>query len=424
MTLRPLLTAAVLILSACVVPSGGDGGSGGGAATGGGGAATGGGAGGGSASGPTWYKDVLPVVQARCLGCHVNGGIAPFPLDSYAAASAMSGAMADAVVNKRMPPWLADESCAGPYRDSRALSAAEIQVIDAWAQAGAPEGNPADAPPPLMGTGDALPRVDATLQMPVAYTPSATLTDDYRCFIVDPAVAGTTVVAGYDILPGNKTVVHHVIVYVVKRAAAQTKDAEDTTAGWQCFGGADVTTSATLGAWAPGGSAVVYPANTGIRIQPDEVLAMQVHYNTANGRAPDQTSMKLMYGTGTETNAYLLPLVASGFSIPANAVDYSYSRAFPNQFGIPIKLYGFLPHMHTKGKKISLRGGAANDCLVDIPRWDFHWQTQYFRQSPYTLAAGQSLTMSCTWDNPTGTRVTWGEGTDDEMCFAYVYATP
>lgn len=417
---RCLVVVVAVLTTACLNATGP--GTGGGAGGNGGGSAAGGGT--GTPTGPTWYKDVLPIVQTRCLGCHVNGGIAPFPLDSYASASAMAGAMANAVTARRMPPWLADETCSGPYRGSKALPAADITTINQWVEAGALEGNPADAPPPPMGTGDALPRVDATLQMPEAYTPSATLTDDYRCFIVDPAVAQTTVVSGYDILPGNKTVVHHVIVYVVSRTTAQAKDAEDTTPGWQCFGGANISSTATLGAWAPGGSAVVYPAGTGIRIQPGDVLAMQVHYNTANGRSADQTSMKLMYGTGTETNAYLLPLVASGFSIPANAQDYSYSRSFPNQFGIPIKLYGFLPHMHTKGKKISLRGGAANDCLVDIPRWDFHWQTQYFRPSPFILPANQSITMSCTWDNPTANRVTWGEGTDDEMCFAYVYATP
>lgn len=422
MTLRLFALSSALFLVACgrLTTIGPDGG-----ATGGGTGGTGGGTGGGTAAtGPTWYKDVLPVVQSNCLGCHVNGGIAPFPLDSYAAASSMAGAMANAVVNKRMPPWLADEACSGTFRDSKALTAAEIQVIDAWFQAGAPEGNPADAPPPPMGTADALPKVDATLQMPTAYTPSASLSDDYRCFIVDPALGGTKVVTGYDILPGNKNVVHHVILYVVSRTAAQAKDAQDATPGWECFGGADVSTTATLGAWAPGGSAIVYPATTGIRIGAGDVIAMQVHYNTANGVGPDQTSLKLMYGTGAETNAYLLPLVNSSFAIPPNARDYASSKSFPNTFGFPIKLYGFLPHMHTLGKKISLRAGAANDCLVDIPRWDFHWQTQYFRKQPYTLPSGQAVTMSCTWDNTTAGTVTWGEGTSDEMCFAYVYATP
>ena len=91
-------------------------------------------------------------------------------------------------------------------------------------------------------------------------------------------------------------------------------------------------------------------------------------------------------------------------------------------FGFPIKLWGFLPHMHTKGRAISM---VANDtdCLVDVPKWDFHWQTQYFRRSPYQLPANGKLTMKCSWDNPTNATVRWGEGTNDEMCFAFMYAT-
>lgn len=381
-----------------------------------------GGAGGGSAAvtGPTWYKDVLPITQVSCNGCHVAGGIAPFALDTYEAARLKAPLMADAVTHKRMPPWLASQECGGPFVGDRSLTAEQIAVINQWFQAGALEGNPADAPAPV-GAAEMLAKVDLSLQMTQAYTP--TLKDDYRCFIVDPQLAQEQVVTGYDVIPGSKAVVHHVIMYLVPRAAAQAKDAEDTTPGWECFGGANVNTEGTLGAWAPGGAAVRFPAGTGIRVGTGQVLAMQVHYNTENAVQADQTSVKLMYGTGTERSAYLLPLVADNFAIPANGVNYAHSEDFPNNFGFGINVWGFLPHMHTKGKKISLTAGTANDCLVDIPRWDFHWQTQYFRKTAYNLPRGASVHLNCTWDNPTASVVRWGEGTSDEMCFAFIYAT-
>lgn len=220
--------------------------------------------------------------------------------------------------------------------------------------------------------------------------------------------------------------VHHVILYAVKRADALAEDAKDTTAGWQCFGGVGIDSTGALGAWAPGGSAVVYPFGTGIRLEPDQVLAMQMHYNTDNGSEADTTSVKLQYGTGGETAAYLLPLAARRFSIAPGAVGYSYSQRFGNTFGFPLKLYGFLPHMHTLGKSISMHAGTTSmdSCLVEIPRWDFHWQTQYFREKPYTLEPSAAVELRCAWDNPTTRTVTWGEGTSDEMCFAFVYATP
>jgi hypothetical protein len=372
------------------------------------------------ASGPTWYKDVLPITQVSCAGCHVSGGIAPFALDTYELARPMALAIANAVENRRMPPWPASATCGGPFVGDRSLTPAQIDTISRWAATGAAEGNKADAPPPAPAV-EQLARVDATLQMPQPYTP--TLQDDYRCFLLDPALASEKVVTGYDILPGNKKVVHHVIFYIVPRAAAVAKDAADPAPGWQCFGGANVTTEGTLGAWAPGGAAVTFPAGTGIRVKPGQVLAMQVHYNTDNGAEPDQTSVKLQYGTGGERSAYLVPLVADNFNIPAGAVNFAHSEPFPNTLGFDINVWGFLPHMHTLGKRISITAGTSDDCLVEVPRWDFHWQTQYFRKTAYRVPNGAKLKLSCSWDNTTSRAVTWGEGTGDEMCFAFIYAT-
>lgn len=412
MSNRLLVSLSVLAVAACgKAPMTG---------TGGGTGGSGGSGGGNQLTGVTYYKDVLPITQVSCNGCHTAGGIAPFALDSYEAARGKAALMSDAVKNKRMPPWPASKDCGGTFVGDRTLSDAQIATIESWFFDDAPEGNPADAPAPIDATTDQLPKVDFEGKMAAPYTPE--IKDDYRCFIIDPALTQGKTVTGYDILPGSKKVVHHVILYIVDRNTATTKDNQDAKAGWECFGGADVSTAGALGAWAPGGAAIVYPSRTGIRMKTTEVLAMQVHYNTDNGSEADETSVKLMYGTGTETQAYLIPLVADNFAIPASAVDHRHSEDINNTLGFPIKLWGFLPHMHTKGRAISM---VANDtdCLVDVPKWDFHWQTQYFRRSPYQLPANGKLTMKCSWDNPTNATVRWGEGTNDEMCFAFMYAT-
>ncbi len=413
--MRALCLSTLVVLSACGSPSttGAGGGGGGSTATGGGG---------GVAASVTWYKDVAPIVQRSCLGCHAAGGIGPFSLESYAQAQPMAGALANAVASKRMPPWMPSATCGGPFIGARVLPQAEIDTISAWASAGAPAGAPADAPAPPDGGVATLPQVDATLAMPEPYTPSATLTDDYRCFILDPAITGTKQVTGYDIAPGQRAEVHHVILYVVDRAAAKAQDALDATPGWQCFGGAGVSSSGALGAWAPGSGAVIYPTG-GITLKASQVLAMQIHYNTTAGvRVADTSHVKLMYATSPVTTAFLLPLVGDGFVIPPSATGYSYTKAFPNQYGLPIKIWGLLPHMHTLGKHITLRG-AGDACLVDIPQWDFHWQQSYFTAAPHVINAGQQLSIECTWDNPSTRTIRWGESTSDEMCFAYVYAT-
>lgn len=413
------------VSGACAANSGTGGGSAmGGGSTGGG--STAGGSSGGSAQVTTsFYRDVLPITQVRCAGCHRMGGIGPFPLENYAQSKPMAAAMKSAVVAKRMPPWMPDNSCGGPFVDDRTLSQSQIDLIAKWADEGAPEGNPADAPAPPGPVGQ-LPRVDATLTMTEAYTPSATLSDDYRCFLIDPALAANRFVTGYDIQPGVAAEVHHVIVYIVDRNAARTRDMNEAGPGWTCFGDSGLQSPGPIGAWAPGTGAVIFPSNTGIQLTSSQALAMQIHYNTNNGvRLPDQTGIRLMYAAqgASPTAAYLLPLVADGFMIPPNATDYTYSETFPNPTrALTIRIWGLMPHMHTLGKRITIKG-PADACLVDIPRWDFHWQQQYFRMTPFSVPPSGSITMSCTWDNPTTRAVRWGEGTNDEMCFAYVYAT-
>jgi hypothetical protein len=231
-------------------------------------------------------------------------------------------------------------------------------------------------------------------------------------------------VVGYDIAPGDQRVVHHVVLYLANRTAAVAKDAEDAAPGWSCFGGANVQTTGVLGAWAPGGEPVRFPEATGIRLGTDTVIAMQVHYNTRNGFLPDQTGVRLMYGLGTELPATLVPLTAAGFRIPAGATGYAYDQSFPNFAGRPVRLWGSMPHMHTRGRSIRLTIEPDDTCVVDVPQWNFHWQLQYFRPSPLILGANDALKLSCAWDNPTDRALTWGEGTADEMCFAFVYVSP
>lgn len=376
----------------------------------------------------TWYRDVLPIVQANCLGCHATGQIAPNALDTYAAAKPQAALMAADVKSRRMPVWKPDPACGGPFVGQRILTQEQIDTIDAWATQGAPEGNPAEG----LGAFDAgslgLPRVDATIAMTEPYTPSASLSDDYRCFVIDPGLTASKFVTGYDIQPGVRPEVHHVILYAVDRTKALAKDAAEAGPGWTCFGGANINNAMPIGAWAPGMPAVTYPSGTGIELKANQVLAMQVHYNMdAHVRAPDVTSAKLMYATGSVTAAYLVPLVDDGFSIPPGVTNYTppnHPMAFPNTYGFPIKVYGFLPHLHQLGQRITVKG-PNDQCLVDIPQWDFHWQQQYFRrQPPVELKDGEALTLSCTWNNSTSRTVTWGEGTSDEMCLTFIYATP
>jgi hypothetical protein len=329
--------------------------------------------------------------------------------------------MAGAAAARRMPPWMPDDGC-GSYVGSRRLSQTEIDTLTAWSEAGAPEGNPADAPPPPVATGT-LPWVDVTLTAGADYTPKSVPTDDYRCFMMDPGLTQDRDVIGYDILPGVRSQVHHVILYVAPKAQAQAQEDGEAGLGWTCYGGPGTSSVKMLGGWVPGSGATRFPTGTGIRLKAGEVLVVQIHYNTSQQLPrPDRTVTKLQYSAQpVPTVATFVSLAEGDFSIPPRSTGYSASNTLVAS--ISAKVYGVLPHMHQLGKSIRVENTTRSQCYVNIPRWDFHWQQLYFFPQPVQVGFQDTLKLTCTWDNYTDQTVTWGEGTSDEMCLNYFYVT-
>lgn len=376
----------------------------------------------------TWYGDVEPIVQRSCLGCHVEGGIGPFSLESYEMAKTYAPEIRAHVRARVMPPWMPSDDCS-PLRDSRRLADDEVETITGWVEQGTHEGDPADHEEPTVRAG--LSRVDLELEMAEGYVPNEDLDDDYRCFVLDPALTEDRFITGIDILPGQRALVHHVLLFPASAADAAALDAAEPGPGWTCFGGPGTDSIAALGAWAPGTPPSDYPEGTGVRLAAGDVVVMQVHYHLDNAPpAPDRTRVQLRLESSVEQVATMFPLFHDGFAIPPGSQGYSDGMSIDigllGQVAPNARLHGVLPHMHTLGRRIRFGvEGASDICLVDIPAWDFHWQQAYFFEEAggVGLTGGGSLVLECTWDNPTSSTVRWGEGTNDEMCLVYLYVT-
>ncbi len=379
-----------------------------------------------ASDGITWNKDVLPIVQSACQGCHTDGGIAPFTLKTYADAKQYATMIKSEVENRLMPPWLPKAGC-GEFVDDRHLNDDQIAIFTKWVETGSAEGDPADAP--SVGTKQqGLASVDATLMPKSVYTPIGDPSDpkkldDYHCFVVDPALTKDKYLVGFEVLPGVTREVHHVLLYPATKADVMKASNNQPDAGWTCFGGPGTGGSAILGGWVPGMVANKFPAGTGIQMKTDDLIVMQVHYNLLNGPpAPDRTTIKLDYADAPVAKpATMLPILDAKFVIPPKTTDHT--DTVPLKVPVDVHIRGVLPHMHTLGKQISLKIDDA--CLIDIPKWDFHWQQSYYFTNPdgILVKAGQTATLSCTWSNPGSTEVRWGESTTDEMCLSYVYLT-
>lgn len=384
---------------------------------------------------PTYTEHVRPILSRACVQCHVEGELAPMALDSYERVAPLSVAIARAVRSREMPPYPVDNSGAcNTFRSVVTLSDDEIALIERWSAAGAPEGDRSIAEPPVAEP----PRLSGTVHEIAAaepYTPDATLPDDYRCFIVDaPIASGPYFVTGFDVIPGQRREVHHVIVYHPQNEEAVTQaralDAAQAGLGYQCFGAAGVPASA-VAAWAPGGGATHFPSGVGVQLQGGRPLILQMHYNTAAGVTPDRTRVQLEVGSDGVTPGRFIPMVDTALSLAPrmSSVSAGASLRLADRGNVrtPLRVFGVFPHMHTLGRTLRLeiqRNDGSRECIVDVPRWNFHWQRLYFHARPIRLDPTETLQIRCTYDTSTrDTPTVWGEGTADEMCVAGVFVS-
>lgn len=406
---------------------------------------------GSSSSGPvTYWKSIKPIADSKCTGCHVAGGIAPFTLGSYEDFTSHSDMVRVAVASRIMPPWPPGGGCSD-YQYDRSLTDDQIKTITDWIDAGTPEGDPNDYKPGAPPAGG-LSRVDVTAQIPMPYKPTMA-PDEYRCFLLDWPETATKFVSGFRANPGNAAIVHHVIAFLAQPAdvaAYQQLDDSDPAPGWLCFGGPGGPNGGAsarwVGAWAPGSLGADYPDGTGLRIEPGSKIVLQVHYNLTNDNGqPDQTSVDFKVDDSVQKEALIQPWANPSWVqqktmvIPAGAGDQMYNWTFdPSPYwgyitnnvipaNQPVTMWSAALHMHTRGTHAELdilHADGTKDCMLNIPRWDFHWQGSYAFTQPKTYNPGDQLYLECHWDNSDSTMArNWGEGTSDEMCLGAFYVT-
>lgn len=443
-------------------------------------------------NGPTYHADTRPILERKCVGCHRTGSIGPFALDTYQGVVDVQAAVAASIASGTMPPWQAEGTC-NTYANSIDLTDDERAVLLEWLDTGAAEGDPETAAPLPEPPTPFVP--DVLWPLPESYTPAAA--DDYRCQLIDPAITEASYVTGFVAQPDKTEVVHHVIAYRIGAddvPTFQQMDAQFDGPGWPCYGGPtapgfrtvdiDITGLSIselvamlengdaidalggfgwLGSWAPGGFGAAFPEGTGLRIEPGDQIAVQMHYNTLAGTAEDRSSIGVTLASEVERPAMVmpytnpawvvdLPIIGPPMTIPAGAPDTTHSYGFDgdgplfdyvrNRLDLPgdspLLVRSVAHHMHTlgtAGNQTLLHADGTETCLVDIASWDFDWQARYIFDEPVMIGLDDELMLSCSWDNTAANQLTvdgqrlepqdveWGEGTRDEMCLGILYLT-
>jgi hypothetical protein len=379
-------------------------------------------------TGPVYYGQVDDILNRNCASCHTSDAtdrLAPFALETYdeAVLAAETAPIAYAVMERIMPPFYADDSgdCQ-TYKDNPWLTDDEIATLVAWSNGDRAMGNIDDASPPA-ALLPSLAQVDATLDPGVEFLPDQQMADDFRCFIIDPALTTDKFMTGYHVKPGNQTVVHHVIAYVPNNETAEAQaialdDASPTVPGYECRGDAGVPSTWLVG-WAPGGGAGYLPDGVGLRVPAGRKLVVQMHYNlAASNGLPDRTTIDLDFVDSVTKEGTIVQLPAPVNLPPGQpAAEAVLTYRIPDIIGSR-QLWSAGFHMHQRGLGgTNLRRLDDGACLSTLVNWSFHWQHSYRYEQPITISGGETIQLTCLFDTTEETQtITWGEGTGDEMC--------
>jgi thiol-disulfide isomerase/thioredoxin len=367
----------------------------------------------------TYHNQISRIVQNNCLECHRTGGVAPFSLATYEEVKSHAGMIRKQVEREVMPPWFAapaKDSTHSPWLNDRSLTAQDKSDLLAWLASDKPVGNPAEAPiARVYPTGWEIGQPDLVVQLPQPVQIKATGTMPYQNVRVETTLTEDKWVQGYEIIPTDREVVHHVIVRVAEKG--KKKGDGDERDGF-------------FAAYVPGNTHALFPDGFAKKLPAGATVSFQIHYTPSGKATTDQLKFGMIFAKEPPHHTiHVAGLANALINIPPGAPNHLETTQITLPFDTTI--LSLLPHFHLRGKaaryEAKLPDGTER-ILLDVPRYDFNWQLKYAFAEPVTLPRGTTLTFSAWYDNSTGNPanpdatkpVRWGQQTFEEMMLGYV----
>jgi hypothetical protein len=363
----------------------------------------------------TFSKDVAPILYQKCVECHRPSGIAPMSLVDYKDVRPWAKSVRERVVDRSMPPWFADPKH-GEFANNPSLSQAEINMVSAWVDAGAPKGDEKDLPPvPKFVEGWTIGKPDVILSMKEEHSVPAEGVVPYLYFTIPTNFTEDKWVQAVEIKPGDRRVVHHVIASLSDPGLTGSAARQARSGG--------------LGGITPNKTGIVYPPGTARFVKAGSNIVLQMHYTTIGEATKDRTSVGLIFakerpkrvlGGGNALNAR--------FVIPAGAGNHEVKSS--TTFQQDTYLTALMPHMHVRGKDFTytvVYPDGKSEIILHVPKYDFNWQLTYELKKPLFLPKGTRLDCVAHFDNSTRNKynpdpskeVRWGDQTWEEMMIGW-----
>jgi tetratricopeptide (TPR) repeat protein len=384
----------------------------------------------------TFNRDLAPVVFEHCASCHRTGGVGPFPLESYADLRARARQVVNVVRRREMPPWKPEDGF-GRFEGDRRLSDEQIGLFEAWLEEGMAAGDPADLPArPQTSDGWQLGKPDLVLSLPTPFALGATGGDRIRNFVLPIAISERRFVRAWEFRTDSPQVVHHATMMLDTAGAARALDGEDPAPGYEGL----IPLSAQnpdgyfLG-WTPGQTPSASPEHIAWRLDPGTDMVVMLHLRPS-GRIEAVNVMIGLYFSDVPPSRtpVMIRLNRQDLDIPANQPRYAAVDTYT--LPVAVDVYAVQPHAHNLARQVRASAtlpDGRTEPLISIRDWDFHWQDLYRFAEPLRLPAGSVLEMEFVYDNSNANRanpnqparrVTYGQGTSDEMGDVWLQVVP
>lgn len=372
----------------------------------------------------TYTNQISRIVQKHCLECHRDGQIAPFAMDSYDEVAGWGAMIAEVVREKRMPPWHAGEKSTAKFANHAQLSETDKNLIYQWVDEGCPQGEFPELPARNSFhegwfTPGGPDEVFYISKQPVSI--KAEGVEDYRHYEVDPGFTEDKWVKVVECMPGNRAVVHHIIVF--SRPPGGKPIAPGTTEG-------KIADLKWVAGFAPGTRPLEVPAGWARLIPAGHTLVFQMHYTPVGTPQTDRSSVGLVYMDESAVSlvTYTHSAANAKFEIPPFAANHRVESK--HEFKHDTELLALFPHMHLRGKSFHyelVEPGHGRTMLLDVPRYDFNWQNSYILSEPMTIKQGSKLQCVAHFDNsddnlanPDPSKaIKWGPPSWDEMMIGF-----
>jgi hypothetical protein len=385
----------------------------------------------------TYTRDIAPIIQARCLNCHREGQVAPFALSDYEQTAKRAGQIVRVTQDRIMPPWIPSPGH-DKFVGERWLTDHELKLFQTWEQSGRARGDDADLPPaPKFAEGWQLGDPDLIVKMPLPFAVPADGPDLLQNFVIPIDIPEDKLVAAVEFHPGNKRVCHHSVLFLDGSGQARKLDKATPEPGYANFGGPGFLPSGALGGWSVGNTPRPLPNGMGRYLKKGSDLVVQMHYHPTGKAETDQSEIGLYFVKKPVAESLKEPAKLVGSIWMANyemdipAGEQRYSRSTTYTLPKEVILVGVVPHMHLLGKAMKVTATLPDKSvktLIDIQNWNYNWQDEYYYERPFKLPAGTRLHVEAVFDNSADNpsnpssppqRVTWGDGTTDEMLFCF-----